>query len=272
MEIDVAEWADRWQKVNREYDGSMRDRPKVGIQFSIDLIRAVIAADNESKPEQPAPAPAGDVPDERLRQSLRLAYVRCGAWEAVAKIAESEIARRVAEATAARDAEIERLKAELAANTPGALASARDRIRSLEGELAEAKKRALPAGWKMSETMISRQDECERLAKENATLREQLAEATTPVDLDSANIRELDGMKMIYLGDAQAAVRCERAARLAAERRLALTREAWRHRSIVSIGRKNWPRGENHILTDADIDAAIEAHEKSKADAAGGGE
>lgn len=131
----------------------------------------------------------------------------------------------------------------------------------LKAELTEAKKRALPAGWEMSGTMVSRQDECERLTKENATLREQLAEATKPVELESANVRELDGVKVIYLGDAQAAVRRERAARIEAERRLALTREAWRHRWVSrdgALGPKLTP------LTDADLDAAIAAHEKSK--------
>lgn len=395
MEIDVAEWADKWQKINSEYDGSMRDRPKVGIQFAIDLIRAVIAADksrgryadiddafNEQPPpggagevlahasdrtvgredqnkpaptkdfmahlrrraerepavkaalesrddEQPAPAPAGDVPEwfrDIVRQAWsagRNMFPQATSIEGVAwQIAESEITRRVAEATkesrkanhqwvaeanklqqylreeigsdgsvyrtvfdeaisilkhwhkqlTQRDAENERLKAQLTkweSEPVGKLITeVRDEereskhreIAKLKAELAEAKKRALPAGWEMSGTMVSRQDECERLTKENATLREQLAEATKPVE-DAKTLFATDANGTTFLAVYEVDFRRERAARLAAERRLALTREAWRHRWVSrdgELGPKLTP------LTDTDIDAAIAAHQKSK--------
>ncbi len=283
MEIDVAEWADKWQKVNREYDGSMRDRPKVGIQFAIDLIRAVIADD---KTEQPAPAPAGDV-----IRALQAELADERQQRAIFESELSNLAGFVQEMHTIGEVKVIGLRE--------AVKGAKQVVVKLKAELAEAKKRALPAGWEMSATMVSRQDECERLTKENATLREQLAEATKPVenaktlfatdangttflavyevdfrreraariaaerdskdagkwlwkfgdavgcdggwgsilnevialrlraeaattkpvDFESARTVELDGMKMIYLGDAQAAVRCERAARSDAERR-----------------------------------------------------
>lgn len=382
------------------------------------------------EPEQPAPAQAGDIPEWFVSlvkwihddgfgcgdDNSREAATAIGQLAVVPKAwakAESEIARRVAEATkerdaetqksrrlalewgdklTQRDAEIERLKESLASEKKSRIeyqeicyeaCSVLDnkkpvdctidqivpRIKKLRHQafaahaesdtpqpesqnpsgraelLAEIERlKAKLAKWESEPVgkMIAelRDEERESKNRDIAKLKAELAEATKPVELESANIRELDGMKMIYLGDAQAAVRGERAARFAAERRackaegfmralsqlaftlcrrwhvdeghsaanvnecregwcgefakinsdtggmvletaklveradnaeqrLALTREAWRHRWVShdgALGPKLTP------LTDADIDAAIEAHEKSKADAAGGGE
>lgn len=396
MATEVKYLSDTLRMIRNCEISPQRAREEVG--FLINLIRAVIAeheaerskpaplkrpnrtgpspevlAHVETEPPfvvepQPAPAPAGDMPEwcysaldmvlrQEISENVSVDQRRRNRAKIIRDAAESEIARRVAEATkerdaetqksrrlalewgdklTQRDAEIERLKAQLAKWESEPVGKMITELRDEERESKNADIKKLRS--KIDELL----NENAAQVEENDRLKAELAATTKPVELGSANIREIDGMKMIYLGDAQAAVRCERAARLtqrdaeierlkaelaearkpipageplatvedfqsflqreraarlaaekevkkwqsdayqlgvekanlesqlsAAEQRLALTREAWRHR-VVNTGKHHFRRYD--VLTDADIDAAIAAHEKSKADAAGGGE
>lgn len=345
MATEVKYLSDTWRMIRNCEISPQRAREEV--RFLINLIRAVISeheaerskpaplkrpnrtgpspevlAHVETEPPfvvepQPAPAPAGDVPEwcvdrirglvgiwDRDRNALH-PHVAIKAIRWLLDKAESELARRVAESNTAaehriaqRDAEIERLKSELTKwesepvgkmitdlrdeeresknsdirklrskidellNENAANVEENDRLKA---ELAESRKSGRAACESLADCIALK----DKRTEERDKLKAELAEATKPVE-----DREIDehtsfvpvntygdGFVGVSVSYVKEFVQRERAARLAAEQRLTLTREAWRHRWVSrdgELGPKFTP------LTDADTDAAIEAHEKSK--------